>query len=399
MSYNGLQQRESETDRMQNHEIVVSFCIPVYNNALAAEAIVKELLRCEDSRFEVIVSDDNSCENVEELLSKIHDSRLRYYRNEKNLGAHKNWEHTLELGQGEWLYLVMGRDRLHGEEIPKLIDILENARSNGIVYIKDGYTHGGYKFYSKKKNNRVYSGVDAMIEFVRVEHPTGDIYRREIFLSVKNRDRYFSTSDMYPEARLKFDMLLKGKGKFVTSGVHIYGEENSRYVDFAKTKSGVENDKNIFDAYYAPRRSTLQAFELIDMMDVEFPGLFTENEADKFFSAKFRELLMFITLFWYSRCGDYGWSSHYGHSPRYVSSFEMIGNVITAYKSTKSHLQENGKFTKTRQMIMLVKCANTIAKCIMFYPFKRALKKTIQVLGLWDFISRIKRKVHAVKKS
>ena len=373
-------------------KIIVSFCIPVYNNALAAEAIVKELLSCEDSRFEVIVCDDNSQENVEELLTKIHDPRFRYYRNEKNLGAHKNWEHTLELGCGEWLYLIMGRDRMHGEKIPSLIEILENAQKNDIVYLKDGYTHGKYKFYSKKKNNCVYSGVDAMIEFVRIEHPTGDIYNREIFLSVQNRSRYFETSDMYPEARLKFDMLLKGKGTYITSGIHIYGEQNARLIDFAKTKSGVDQGKNVFDAYYAPRRTTLQSFELMDMMDREFSGLFTDNEADRFFNAKFRELLMYITLFWYSRCGDYGWSAHYGHPTRYVSSFEMIGNVITAYKSTKAHLREKGLFTSARRSIMCVNCAKAIAKCIMYYPFKRAVKKIIQPLGLWDFLTRIRLK-------
>lgn len=373
-------------------KIIVSFCIPVYNNALAAEAIVKELLSCEDSRFEVIVCDDNSQENVEELLTKIHDPRFRYYRNEKNLGAHKNWEHTLELGCGEWLYLIMGRDRMHGEKISSLIEILENARKNDIVYLKDGYTHGKYKFYSKKKNNCVYSGVDAMIEFVRIEHPTGDIYNRKIFLSVQNRSRYFETSDMYPEARLKFDMLLKGKGTYITSGIHIYGEQNARLIDFAKTKSGVDQGKNVFDAYYAPRRTTLQSFELMDMMDREFSGLFTDNEADRFFNAKFRELLMYITLFWYSRCGDYGWSAHYGHPTRYVSSFEMIGNVITAYKSTKAHLLEKGLFTSTRQTIMRVNCGKAIVKCILYYPFKRAVKKILQPLGLWDLLTRIRRK-------
>ena len=373
-------------------KIIVSFCIPVYNNALAAEAIVKELLSCEDSRFEVIVCDDNSHENVEELLTKIHDPRFRYYRNEKNLGAHKNWEHTLELGCGEWLYLIMARDRMHGDKIPGLIEILENAQKNDIVYLKDGYTHGKYKFYSKKKNNCVYSGVDAMIEFVRIEHPTGDIYDRKIFLSVQNRSRYFETSDMYPEARLKFDMLLKGKGTYITSGIHIYGEKNARLIDFAKTKSGVDQGKNVFDAYYAPRRTTLQLFELMDMMDREFSGLFTENEADRFFNAKFRELLMYITLFWYSRCGDYSWSAHYGHPTRYVSSFEMIGNVITAYKSTKAHLREKGLFTSARRSIMCVNCAKAIAKCIMYYPFKRAVKKILQPLRLWDFLTRIRLK-------
>ncbi|MBQ9575034.1 MAG: glycosyltransferase, partial [Synergistaceae bacterium] len=39
---------------------VVSFCIPVYNNAEAAVKIVNSLLSSSDMRFEVVVSDDAS---------------------------------------------------------------------------------------------------------------------------------------------------------------------------------------------------------------------------------------------------------------------------------------------------------------------------------------------------
>ena len=362
--------------------IVVSFCIPVYNNALAAEAIVKELLSCEDSRFEVIVCDDNSQENVEELLTKIHDPRFRYYRNEKNLGAHKNWEHTLELGCGEWLYLIMGRDRMHGDKIPCLIEILQNARENNVVVLKDGF--------SEKKNGNIYSGINAMIEFVRVEHPTGDIYDREIYMSVQDRSIYFETSDMYPEARLKFDMLLKGNGKCIESGVYDYHEE--KLVDFTKIKSGVENDSNIYDSFYAPRRSALQVFELIDTMDSKSLGFFSREETDRFFSARFSDILWRVTVGWYGRCADKKWTAHYGHKTRYIGSIELIRNVITAYKSTKAHLLEKGLFTSARQTIMRVNCGKAIAKCILYYPFKRAVKKIIQPLGLWELLTRIRRK-------
>ena len=78
---------------------IVSFCIPVYNNAEGAVKIVNSLLTSTDERFEVVVSDDNSSDNVRELLSGINDERFRYFRNDKNLGAHKNWEHSLELAR------------------------------------------------------------------------------------------------------------------------------------------------------------------------------------------------------------------------------------------------------------------------------------------------------------
>ena len=367
-------------------KIIVSFCIPVYNNALAAEVIVKELLSCEDSRFEVIVCDDNSQENVEELLTKIHDPRFRYYRNEKNLGAHKNWEHTLELGCGEWLYLIMARDRMHGDKIPGLIEILENARKNDIVYLKDGYTqHNG-------KEIQVFDGMNAMLEFVRIIHPTGDIYDGEKFRNIPNRTRYYENSDMYPENYVKHYLLLSGKGAYIMSYVHVFETFYSSLIDFSKMKSGVESGGNIFNVYFSPKRRMIQNLELIDMIDSDSRETFTQNERDLFFRTRFNNIMDYATRIWQMWCSDYLWMAHYGHAVRYVSSFEMIGNVITAYKSTKAHLLEKGLFTSTRQTIMRVNCGKAIAKCILYYPFKRAVKKIIQTLRLWELLTRIRRK-------
>lgn len=43
---------------------VVSFCIPVYNNAEAAQKIVKGLLVSDDPRFEVVINDNASTDET-----------------------------------------------------------------------------------------------------------------------------------------------------------------------------------------------------------------------------------------------------------------------------------------------------------------------------------------------
>ena len=192
------------------NRIIVSFCIPVYNNSEGAVKIVNALLSSSDTRFEVVVSDDASTDGVQELLEQIHDDRLRYFRNDQNLGAHQNWLHSLELGRGEWLYLVMGRDLLLGENIDKLIDLLAEAHENDVVYIKDCASR--YRPFKRQSKSRFYSGFDAMLKFVVPQHQTGEIFRREVFLAVPKRKHYFSIADMYPEPYAIRDMLLTGFG-------------------------------------------------------------------------------------------------------------------------------------------------------------------------------------------
>ena len=166
----------------------MSFCIPVYNNAEAAAKVVAGILVSDDPRFEVIACDDASTDNAQELLTQIHDPRFRYIRNPKNLGAHKNWLHSLELGLAEWLYLVMGRDRIHGEKISGLIKYLDYVSKNSITLVHDGY--------SKQVQPIIYSGIEAMSYFLDFWHPTGTIFSQQHFSAIPDKQYYFTHSDM-----------------------------------------------------------------------------------------------------------------------------------------------------------------------------------------------------------
>lgn len=319
------------------------------------------------------MSDDNSSENVEEVLSVIHDPRFRYCRNEKNLGAHKNWEHSLELGRGEWLYLVMGRDRMHGEHITRLIELLEYARENGLTLLRDGGHNG-------RNDTRVYDGIEAMSRFIMSGHPTGDVYNGELFRNISGRTRYYEIADMYPEEYIRHYLLLRGKGAFVNSGV--FGVSEKRLNNEGKIKSGVECGGNIFDAYYAPRRSVIQRLEVIDMIDGDCPGIFTQRECDSFFRNILDNILRTVSEHWRRICSTPSFMEHYGQSTRYVSLHEMLGNILTACGSTQSHLAKKGTLTIRRRTIILLCAVKALMKCTAYYPMKRAAKRVLKFAGV-----------------
>ena len=50
---------------MSNNNIIISLCIPVYNNAQAAKKILDGLLISKNNNFEVIVCDDASTELIQ----------------------------------------------------------------------------------------------------------------------------------------------------------------------------------------------------------------------------------------------------------------------------------------------------------------------------------------------
>ena len=318
----------------------------------------------------MIITDDASTDDTQALLSQINDSRFRYSRNSKNLGAHKNWLHSLELGRGEWLYLVMGRDMMCGENVSRLIELLERASKNGVVFIKD---HGHYK-----DDLSIHSGIDAMSRFIGYNHPTGEIFRREEFTAIPEREHYYSISDMYPDNYVIRDLLLTGKGAFIHSGAGLGGFAT----DKAKVKSQVEYAVDIYKAYFAPARKLKQFYEQIDMIDELPAGTFTKQELDGFFREKYYTMLEHVSYWFRMWCRDPVQMAHYGQPVRYIDIPEMTRNILKAHHDTKAHLVEAGRYSSSRKMIMLW----STVKAVVHISSKSLIRSIIEPLGIWKIL-------------
>ena len=93
-------------------EQLVTIAIPAYKTTYLKEAIVSALSQTY-TNIEVIVVDDKSPNNIKEIVDAFDDDRVKYYRNETNLGAKDpagNWNRCLELAQGEYFALLCDDD-------------------------------------------------------------------------------------------------------------------------------------------------------------------------------------------------------------------------------------------------------------------------------------------------
>lgn len=95
-----------------------TIAIPAYKEVFFREAIESVINQtCKD--WELIILNDFSPEDIERIaLEYSTDSRVRYYKNEKNVGAYNlvdNWNRCLELTKGEYL-ICMGDDDVLRED-------------------------------------------------------------------------------------------------------------------------------------------------------------------------------------------------------------------------------------------------------------------------------------------
>ena len=87
---------------MQN-EPLVSVIIPTYNRGRLILDSINSVLNQTYKNIELIVVDDCSTDNTEEILKSINDSRIKYVKLEKNSGACIARNKGIELSTGEFI--------------------------------------------------------------------------------------------------------------------------------------------------------------------------------------------------------------------------------------------------------------------------------------------------------
>lgn len=117
----------------------VSIGMPVYNGEPYLEAAIRSNLDQTYGEFELIISDNASTDATETICRDLAatDERIRYVRNDRNLGAAANYNRTFELASGEYFRWSNADDLLE----PRLLErTLEVLRSRPDAVIAHGLT-------------------------------------------------------------------------------------------------------------------------------------------------------------------------------------------------------------------------------------------------------------------
>ena len=119
----------------------VSIIIPTYNRANYIEQTIESALVQDYENYEVIVSDNASTDDTQEVIKKyLKNSKFQYYKNETNLGMVKNWHKALyEYSSGEWFLILSDDDYIIDKSyISKAVKLIKKDKNINIVYA-NGY--------------------------------------------------------------------------------------------------------------------------------------------------------------------------------------------------------------------------------------------------------------------
>lgn len=114
----------------------VSVGLPVYNGEAFLREALDSILNQTLSDFELIISDNASTDRTEEICRAYvkKDSRIRYFRNEKNIGAAGNYNQAFHASRGQYFKWAAHDDVCAPEFLERCVAVLESDRSAVLCY-------------------------------------------------------------------------------------------------------------------------------------------------------------------------------------------------------------------------------------------------------------------------
>lgn len=114
------------------NNILVSVVMPVYNGALYLREAIDSILSQTHSNLELIIINDGSTDNSEEIILSYDDPRIRYIINEKNSGICVTLNKGLDIAKGKYIARMDCDDISIIERLAIQVEFMESHPEIGI---------------------------------------------------------------------------------------------------------------------------------------------------------------------------------------------------------------------------------------------------------------------------
>ena len=91
-------------------EDLVSIIMPSYNTGLYIKESIQSVINQTYKNWELIIVDDCSTDNTDQIIKKFDDNRIKYFKNESNSGAAVSRNRALKEAKGKWIAFLDSDD-------------------------------------------------------------------------------------------------------------------------------------------------------------------------------------------------------------------------------------------------------------------------------------------------
>lgn len=112
---------------------MISIIIPVYNTEKYIEECIKSLLEQTYDNYEIIIINDCSLGNIDELIKNYNSSKITYIKNKHNMGIGYSRNLGIKKSKGEYICFIDSDDYVDKNFLQLMYDKLHNDKLDLVV--------------------------------------------------------------------------------------------------------------------------------------------------------------------------------------------------------------------------------------------------------------------------
>lgn len=115
-----------------------SVAIPAYKKKFLYSCI-DSVIKQDYIDFELIIVNDNSPEDLDTIVNIFNDSRIKYFRNEKNCGAENvvdNWNTCLSYASGDYFILLGDDDEMRSDYLSTFFNLISTYPDQNVYHCR-----------------------------------------------------------------------------------------------------------------------------------------------------------------------------------------------------------------------------------------------------------------------
>lgn len=136
---------------------LVSICIPTYNRAEMVGTTIESALRQTYPNLEILVVDNASTDTTEEVVAGFRDNRLKYSKNQHNLGLFGNFNRCIELSTGDYIHILHSDDTIDDHFIETCMDFFQRHPNVAMTFTSARiHSHDRYQDLTFSNEDRIF---------------------------------------------------------------------------------------------------------------------------------------------------------------------------------------------------------------------------------------------------
>lgn len=210
------------------NKINVTVCIPCFNSEKYIKQSVISILNQTYKLFNLYIIDNNSTDKTLSIITKIKDSRIKIFKNSRNIGMFANMNRCIQLSKTPYIKIVCSDDFLYPTCLQNQIEILEKNKTVHLVYNANTIINSVDKIIAKRtyfNSDRKINGgalINSILKSGR--NPIGEPSNVMVRTSVLKKNRFsFDQSLKYiSDLDLWIKILLLGDGYYINKPLNAF---------------------------------------------------------------------------------------------------------------------------------------------------------------------------------